>query len=43
MNSTPQVAGRDRGVVAQGAQLNPGDLRMDAAVWPQSVAAMTFS
>jgi hypothetical protein len=31
LNSTPQLFGRDRGAVAQGAQLGPGDLRMDAA------------
>ena len=33
MNSTPQLLARDRGAVAQGAQLGPGDLRMDAAAW----------
>ena len=31
MNSTPQFLARDRRAVAQGAQLGPGDLRMDAA------------
>jgi hypothetical protein len=31
LNSTPQLLGRDRRAVAQGAQLGPGDLRMDAA------------
>jgi hypothetical protein len=30
-NSTPQLLARDRRVVAQGAQLGLGDLRMDAA------------
>jgi len=30
-NSTPQLLARDRRAVAQGAQLAPGDLRMDAA------------
>jgi hypothetical protein len=29
--STPQLLARDRRAVAQGAQLGPGDLRMDAA------------
>ena len=31
LNSTPQLLARDRGAVAQGTQLGPGDLRMDAA------------
>jgi hypothetical protein len=31
LNSTPQLLARDRRAVAQGAQLGPGDLRMDAA------------
>jgi hypothetical protein len=31
LNSTPQLLARDRRVVAQGAQLGPGDLRMDTA------------
>jgi hypothetical protein len=31
LNSTPQFIARDRGAVAPGAQLGPGDLRMDAA------------
>ena len=31
LNSTPRLPARDRGAVAQGAQLGPGDLRMDAA------------
>jgi hypothetical protein len=31
LNSTPQLLARDRSAVAQGAQLGPGDLRMDAA------------
>ena len=31
MNSTPQLLARDRRTVAQGAQLGPGDLGMDAA------------
>jgi hypothetical protein len=31
LNSTPQFVARDRRAVAQGAQLGPGDLRMDAA------------
>jgi hypothetical protein len=31
LNSTPQLLARDRCTVAQGAQLGPGDLRMDAA------------
>ena len=31
LNSTPQLLARDRCAVAQGAQLGPGDLRMDAA------------
>jgi hypothetical protein len=31
LNSTPQLFARDRSAVAQGAQLGPGDLRMDAA------------
>jgi hypothetical protein len=31
LNSTPQLLARDRGAVAQGAQLGPGDLRMDTA------------
>jgi len=30
-NSTPQLLTRDRCAVAQGAELGPGDLRMDAA------------
>jgi hypothetical protein len=30
-NSTPQLLARDRRAFAQGAQLGPGDLRMDAA------------
>jgi hypothetical protein len=30
LNSTPQLLARDRRAVAQGAQLGPGDLRMDA-------------
>ena len=33
MNSTPQLLARDRRAVAQGTQLSPGDLRMDAAVY----------
>ena len=31
LKSTPQLLARDRRAVAQGAQLEPGDLRMDAA------------
>ena len=31
LNSTPQLLARDRRAVAQGAQLGPGDLGMDAA------------
>jgi hypothetical protein len=31
LNSTPQLLARDRRAGAQGAQLRPGDLRMDAA------------
>ena len=31
LNSTPQFIARDRGAVAPGGQLGPGDLRMDAA------------
>ena len=31
LNSTPQLLARDRRTVAQGAQLGPGDLGMDAA------------
>ena len=31
LNSTPQLLARDRCAVARGAQLGPGDLRMDAA------------
>jgi len=31
LNSTPQLLARDRRAVAQGAELGPGDLRMDAA------------
>jgi hypothetical protein len=31
LNSTPQLLARERRAVAQGAQLGPGDLRMDAA------------
>lgn len=31
LNSTPQLLARDRRAAAQGAQLGPGDLRMDAA------------
>jgi len=31
LNSTPQLLARDHRAVAQGAQLGPGDLRMDAA------------
>jgi hypothetical protein len=31
LNSTPQLLARDRGAVAQGAQLGSGDLRVDAA------------
>jgi hypothetical protein len=31
MNSTPQFVAGERRAVAQGAQLGPGDLRMDAA------------
>jgi hypothetical protein len=30
LNSTPQLLARDRCVIAQRAQLGPGDLRMDA-------------
>jgi hypothetical protein len=31
LNSAPQLLARDRRAVAQGTQLGPGDLRMDAA------------
>jgi hypothetical protein len=31
LNSLPQLLARERRGVAQGAQLGPGDLRMDAA------------
>jgi len=31
LNSTPQLLACERRAVAQGAQLGPGDLRMDAA------------
>ena len=31
LNSTPQLLARERRAVAQGAQLGPGDLRVDAA------------
>ena len=31
MNSAPKLLARERRAVAQGAQLGPGDLRMDAA------------
>jgi hypothetical protein len=31
LNSTPQLLARDRRAVGQGAQLGPGDLRLDAA------------
>jgi len=33
LNSTPQLFARDCGAVAQGAELGPGDLRMDAAAY----------
>ena len=33
MNSTPQFLASDLRAVAQGAQLGPGDLPMDAAAW----------
>jgi hypothetical protein len=38
LNSTPQLLARDRRAVAQGAQLGPGDLRMDAAAETAVVA-----
>ena len=31
LNSTPQLLARERRAVAQGTELGPGDLRMDAA------------
>src|SRR6185312_2327030 len=31
LNSTPQLFARDRRAIVQGAELGPGDLRMDAA------------
>ena len=33
MNSTPQLLDRDHRAVAPGAQLGPGDLRLEAAAW----------
>ena len=41
LNSTPQFFARDRGAVAQGAQLGSGDLRMDAAQAAVSAKRLT--
>jgi len=37
LNSTPQLFARERRAVAQGAELGPDDLRVDAVARPQSV------
>jgi hypothetical protein len=42
LNSTPQLRARDRCPVAEGAQLGPGDLRIEADAQAQSVPAVTF-
>jgi len=43
LNSTPQFLARDRRAVAQGAQLSPGDLRMNAAAQAADGAGDGFS
>jgi hypothetical protein len=43
LNSTPQVSARDRGAVAQGAQLGLGDLRMNALAKLQSMLRCSYT